>query len=73
MHRFTVIVSIRKGLGPEWFEKEFEVCFEDMDPLVTEEELKEWAKDDVTGQLRNSVNYNHYGDNWVIQDVRKCS
>ena len=71
MYRYIVTVSIRKGLGPEWFEKEFEVSFEDMDTPISEEELKEWAKDDVRSQLRNTIDYNHYGDNWIITDIRK--
>ena len=71
MYQFTVTVSIRKGLGPEWFEKEFEVYFEDMETPISEEELKEWAKDDVRSKLRNTIDYNHYGDNWIITDIRK--
>lgn len=73
MHRFNVTVSIRKGLGPEWSEKEFEVSFEDIDTPISEEQLKEWAKDDVRSQLRKTVEYNHYGDNWIIINIQKSS
>ena len=69
MHRFIVLVSIRKGMGPEWFEKEFEVSLEDIDIPITEQELEEWAKDDVREQLQNTKDYN--GDHWVILSVKK--
>ncbi|WP_109098156.1 hypothetical protein [Aquimarina sp. AU58] len=66
MYSFTIHVSIRKGLGPEWFQKVFTVDYKDIDPDITIEELKEWAKEDVRSQLKSS---NCYGENWIIQDV----
>jgi hypothetical protein len=69
MYSFTIHVSIRKGLGPEWSQKVFTVDYNDIDPDISIEELKEWAKEDVRNQLRSSNDYNHYGENWIIEHV----
>jgi hypothetical protein len=69
MYSFTIHVSIRKGLGPEWFQKVFTVEYNDIDPDIPVDELKEWAKEDVRNQLRSSSDYNHYGEHWIIQKV----
>ncbi len=66
MYLFAVQVSIRKGLGPEWFQKAFTVTYDDIDPGISIEELKEWAKEEVRNQIKSS---NHYGEYWIIQGV----
>jgi hypothetical protein len=69
MKEFVVIVSIRKGLGPEWIEKHFPVAFDDIDDDVSEYELKQWASWEVEKILHNSEDFAVYGKNWVIEEV----
>ena len=73
MALYYVDVSIRKGEGPEWFQKKFEVVLEDFDFEVPEEELTEWVRDEVRRKLRSSEDYRSSGDNWIITDVTKVS
>ena len=69
MYNFNVEVSIRKGLGPEWVSKFFDVGFDDVDNDVPIEEVKKWARNEVESQLRDSEDYRLYGENWVIVGV----
>jgi hypothetical protein len=69
MYQYEVEVSIRKGLGPEWVNKNFPVVFDDVEEGVSELEVKEWAKREVNSLLYNSDDYRHYGKNWIIVDI----
>ena len=73
MALYYVDVSIRKGEGPEWFQKKFEVVLEDFDFEVPEKELTIWVKDEVRRKLRTSEAYKSSGDNWIITGVTKVS
>ena len=65
---FIVEVSIRRGKGPEWFEKTFTVDYSDMVSDISIEDLKEWAKEEVRNQLKSHTD-DVDGENWIIQDV----
>ena len=65
---FIVEVSIRRGKGPEWFEKTFTVDYSDMVSDIPIEDLKEWAKEEVRNQLKSHTD-DVDGENWIIQDV----
>ena len=65
---FIVEVSIRRGNGPEWFEKTFTVDYSDMVSDISIEDLKEWAKEEVRNQLKSHTD-DVDGENWIIQDV----
>ncbi|WP_103866447.1 hypothetical protein [Aquimarina sp. I32.4] len=70
MYCFIIDVSIRKGEGPEWYKKTYTVTYDDnIDPDLSIDDLKEWAKEDVCNQLRTSSDYSIYGENWVIEGV----
>ena len=73
MALYYVDVSIRKGEGPEWIQKKFEVVLEDFDFEVPEEELTQWVKDEVRRKLKTSEAYKSSGDNWIITDVTRVS
>lgn len=64
-----VSVSIRKGLGPEWFTKNFSVGFDDLPEETTSYEVRQMAIREVEEKLYGSEDYPRYGKNWVIQDV----
>lgn len=69
MYLFTIPVSIRKGSGPEWYQKIFTVEYTDLDFDITIEDLKEWAKEDVRSQLRAAMADSQDEENWVIENV----
>ena len=69
MYLFTIPVSIRKGSGPEWYQKIFTVEYTDLDFDITIEDLKEWAKEDVRSQLRAAMKDSQDEENWVIENV----
>ncbi len=69
MYLFNVYVSIRKGSGPEWYQKTFTVEYTDLDFDITIEDLKEWAKEDVRSQLRAAMKDSQDEENWVIENV----
>ncbi len=66
---FIVEVSIRKGEGPEWFEKAFTIDYSEMISDIPIEDLKEWAKEDVRNQLKATNTGNDQEENWIIQNV----
>ena len=66
---FIVEVSIRRGKGPEWFEKTFTVDYSDMVSDIPIEDLKEWAKEEVRNQLKSIYTDDNNKENWIIQNV----
>ena len=72
MYQFTVEVSIRKGLGPDWITKNFSQAYDDVPEEVTEEEVKSWAINDTEAELYRSEDYKLYGKNWIVQEVYNC-
>lgn len=69
MRQFEVLVSIRKGLGPEWKDKYISVGIDDIPKDVSEYSIKQMAKDEAEKQLYRSEDYTYYGKNWVVKEV----
>jgi hypothetical protein len=69
MRELIVVVSIRKGLGPEWQEKHFPVAFDDLPADLTDYEIKQMAKNEVEQGLYRSEDYSAYGKNWEIVEI----
>lgn len=71
MRTFEVLFSIRKGLGPDWFDKNISVGFDDLPNDLTKYELREMAKIEAESFLYKSEDYFLYGKNWVLKEINE--
>lgn len=71
MEVYNVLVSIRKGLGPDWMDKKFPVGLDDLPADMSESEKKQNATHQVEHYLYNTIDYQDYGKNWIIKEVTK--
>lgn len=52
-YHLIVEVEIRKGVGPDTFTKDHEVFFDDIEPEVSEDEIKEMAVKEAKQHFSN--------------------
>ena len=69
MYEFAVHVRIRKGLGPEMFDKILYLGYDDVPDDVEISEMKQWAYKDAIAELRRSDDFHLYGENWIIGEI----
>ena len=62
----TVEVSIRKGMGPDFFLKHFDVAFDDLPNDIDRIEVERMAKMEVEQYLFQTDDYPVYGKNWEV-------
>lgn len=69
MREFNVLFSIRRGLGPEWFDKSIAVGLDDLPGDLSEFDLRQMAIREAETQLYLSPDYKSYGKNWLVKEV----
>lgn len=69
MKQFEVFFSIRKGLGPDWFDKIISVGLDDVPKDMSELSIRKMAIDEAEKQLYTSEDYRAYGKNWILKEV----
>ena len=65
----NVEVCIVKGLGPDTFNKVFEVAFHDIEPGTSDYDIKQMAQKEVETKLYKSEDYPLYGKNWEVVGI----
>lgn len=68
---FNIEFSIRKGLGPDWFDKNISVGLDDLPEDLTDKEIENMAINEAESYLYKSEDYPLYGKNWFIKEVYK--
>lgn len=71
MRIFEVLFSIRKGLGPDWFDKNISVGLDDLPDGFSEAEIINMAKIEAEQYLYKSEDYHLYGKNWIFKEVNE--
>lgn len=71
MRVFNILFSIRKGLGPEWMDKNFVAALDDLPDDLTETEIKVMAVNQIEETLYKSEDYYHYGKNWTVKEINE--
>lgn len=66
---FNIEFSIRKGLGPDFFQKTISIGLDDLPADISEFEVKEMAKQEAERELYNSEDYPWYGKNWAVVNI----
>lgn len=68
---FAVHFMIRKGMGPDSFKKTIFVALDDLEPDMTEQEIKDLAISQAEGELYKNDDYKVYGKNWTLVDFER--
>lgn len=69
MRIFNVLFDIRKGLGPDSFEKVIVVAFDDIPEDMEEVDIISMAKKEAETRLYSSEDYPLYGKNWILKEI----
>lgn len=69
MRTFEVLFSIRKGLGPESFDKTISIGLDDLPGELSENEIRDMAKAEAESFLYKSEDYYWYGKNWMFKEI----
>jgi hypothetical protein len=51
---YAVHFQVMKGLGPDFREKVINIFFDDIDPETQEWQLRQWAINEATAQLKSA-------------------
>jgi hypothetical protein len=57
---YYVYFQVMKGLGPDFFEKVITVFFDDIDPESNEQQLRQWAINQATAEIKRAVDITHF-------------
>jgi hypothetical protein len=71
MYEYAVHFEIRKGLGPDYFPKTIFIGLDDIDPDLSNSEIKALAKNEAEQQLKQTEDYLQYGKNWVYKTMER--
>lgn len=66
---FNVLFAIRKGLGPDTFDKTVGVLLDDIPCGTSEADMKSKAVADAENILMFSDDFKYYGKNWRLKEV----
>lgn len=69
MRSFALEFEIRKGFGPGWARKTVFVGLDDLEPEMSEGEIRELAVQDAEEQLSRPSDYPLYGKNWRLVEI----
>lgn len=71
MRVLNVEFTIRKGLGPDTFIKVITVGLDDLDPEISDTEVRSMAIWEAERELYRSEDYHLYGKNWILNEVHE--
>lgn len=61
--------QLRKGLGPEWVEKEYYTAFDDLPSDIERHEIYSMARREFLETRYKSDDYPLYGENWILGEI----
>lgn len=61
--------QLRKGLGPEWLNKEYFTAFDDLPEDVEPYQIYDMARKEFLQTRYRSEDYHLYGENWIIGEI----
>lgn len=68
---YVVTFSVRKGLGPEYFDKSYTVGLDDIEPEMSETEIETWARYEAESHFYNGEDYMKYGKYWQFKNIQR--
>ena len=69
LQEVVVHYRIRKGLGPEYISRTYTLGFDDLPEEAGRREIIDMARQEFLRVCRSSIDYQLYGENWIIDEI----